>query len=325
MPAHERGNMNGGEWREAFRVTLAALGAAGGTARGMPLHRALWMLWFPAGFVAFLDQVGTGNLQFASRLAGGDEPIWERQLAWVDLGGLLSNWVEAAAESPHSLVVSVFGALLAVVLGMTLITGAGSLGQLMFVRLASTRKPAVFVHARGAWPLVRSLWLFRLALFAVSFVLFIPFFITGMLWMAQAGSEGVDSWGQLARIVGPLAAVWTFIGTAFLAINGYTRNIVVPIMDRRACECLDAWGEGLALLRVHWRPLLLFFILQMLIFAVFTAVSYVVSFMLCCIGFIPIVHHIIFVPYYLFDRSFGVELLARLDASLAPPIEGEMG
>jgi len=314
--------MSGEKWIDAVRVTLAALVAAGAAVRGMLLHQSQLLLWIPVGFVAFLDQVGAGNLQFAGRLATGDAPPWERQWAWLDPGDLLARWVEAAAESPHSLVMSVIGTLLVVLLAMIAITGIGSLGQLMFMRLASTRRPEVWLHAAGAWPRVRSLWAFRLTLFAVSFVLFIPFFITGMLWMAQAGGQGVDSWSQLVRILGPLAAVWSVIGSAFLAINSFTRNIVVPIMDRRACDCLEAWAEGLRLLRTHLRPLALFFAVRFGILVVFAAVSSVVSFLLCCIGFIPVVHHILFVPYYLFDRSFGVELLARLDASLAPPDEG---
>lgn len=315
--------MSGEKWINAVRVTLAALVSAGEAVRAMLLHQSQLPLWIPVGCVAFLDQVGAGNLQFASRLATGEAPIWERQWAWVDPGQLLARWVEAAAESPHVLVVNVLGTLVAVALGMAAITGIGSLGQLMFARLAATRDPAMFVHAKGAWPLVRSLWAFRLALFAVSFVLFIPFFITGMLWMAQAGGQGVESWAQLVRIIVPLAAAWSVIGVIFLAINGFTRNVVVPIMDRRACDCMEAWAEGLLLVRPHWRVLLIFFVLQLLLFAAFTTVSYVVSILTCCIGFLPVVHHILFVPYYLFDRAFGVELLARIDASLAPASRGE--
>jgi len=309
------------KWLDAVRVTLAALVEAAGMTRAMLLHQALLALWIPVGIVAFLDQVGAGNLQFAGRLATGDAPMWESPWTWVDPGALLSRWGEAAAESPHALVANVVITLVAVALGMALITGIGSLGQLMFMRLASTRRPVIFEHANGAWPLVRSLWAFRLTLFAVSFVLFIPFFITGMLWMAQAGGQGVDSWAQLARILVPLAAVWSVIGSIFLAINSYTRNIVVPIMDRRGCDCLEAWAEGLDLLRAHFPALAIFFAVRFVILAAFISVSSVVSFLLCCIGFIPIVHHILFVPYYLFDRSFGVELLARLEPSLAPPGE----
>ena len=315
--------MNGESWLHAVRETTAAFSAAAKTVRGMLFHESQLLFWIPVGIVAFLDQVGAGNLQFASRLATGEAPIWEQQWAWLDPGDLLATWVEAAAESPHVLVGNVIGTLVAVAIGMAAITGIGSLGQLMFMRLASTHNPAIFANARGAWPRVRSLWAFRLALFAVSFVLFIPFFIIGMLWMAQAGGQGVDSWSQLVRIIAPLAAAWSVLGLGFVAVNSYTRNIVVPIMDRRSCDCLEAWSEGLVLLRTHTRTLFLFFLVRFLILAVFAPVSWVISYMLCCLGFFPIVHHILFVPYYLFDRSFGVELLARLDASLAPATSQE--
>jgi hypothetical protein len=311
--------MIGQVWLRAVQDTVAAFVSAAEATRAVLLHQSQLILWIPVGLVAFLDQVGESNIQFASRLATGQAAPWEQQWAWVDPGDLLTTWVEAAAESPHALVGSVLGTLLLVLLAMILITGVGSIGQLMFVRLVATRRPVVLAHARGAWPLVRSLWAFRLALFAVSFILFIPFFITGMLWMAQAGGQGVESWSQLVRIVAPLAAVWSVVGSIFLAINSYTRHIVVPIMNRRDCDCLEAWAEGLDLLRLHFRPLLLFFTARLILLAAFLSISSAISIVLCCIGFYPIVHHILFVPYYFFDRAFGVDLLARLDATLAHP------
>jgi hypothetical protein len=34
--------------------------------------------------------------------------------------------------------------------------------------------------------------------------------------------------------------------------------------------------------------------------------------MTCCIGFLPYVHHVVFAPYYVFDRAYSLYMLESL-------------
>lgn len=299
--------------RDAAGPVIEAWREATATTRRMLLRRRAAWAWVPVGFAAVLDQAGASNLQFAGRLATGEPPPWVAQWTWFEPGGVLEAWSDAAAESPHQLVAYVLGFLVAVAAGMALLTGIGSIGQFLFARVAARGTPGIGSHLRGSWGLIGSLWRFRLFLFAVSFVLFIPFLITGMLWIAQAGSQGVASWSQLVVVLAPLAAAWSVVGVGFLCVNSVTRNLVVPIMEREACDCIEAWVRCLGMMQRHLAACAMFFAVRLVVLVVFAAVASVVSVMLCCLGFIPLVHHIVFAPYYLFDRALGTALVDRLE------------
>ena len=58
--------------------------------------------------------------------------------------------------------------------------------------------------------------------------------------------------------------------------------------------------------------LFLFLVIRFAYFIAFGIASVLIGCVTCCIGFLPVIHHTLFAPFYVFDRSYSLYVLESL-------------
>jgi len=188
----------------------------------------------------------------------------------------------------------------------------GCRGQVMFVRAVSMNGGQLGDHWSAVKPQAYSLFLFRLALLGVwlAFVLIVGTF----LLMAIVVQSGNQTGTALLLILIPFGVVFLLTVIGLGVVQLMLRSFVVPIMWARDLPCMDAWRVFTRFAGGNALPLIGFVAVKVAYSIGFGIASMLVGCLTCCIGLLPVVHHTLFAPYYVFDRAFSMELLSMTGA-----------
>lgn len=275
--------------------------------------------WFVIGFCAWLAYLGEGG-------GGGSGGNFDRHNR-DSLGSqfeqardyLMSNlaWIVPLA-------IAVFLFILAL---WVLLTWLNSRGRFMFLHCVARNTAEVVRPWKTYASEGNSLWLFRLILGGVGFIVMMPLvaaLVAGVLMMVNRGKAGA------LGIVVFLCALLLLLGfaLALFLVKKLTSDFVVPIMYLRRRKCLECWGEFRRLLSGNLLHFVLYLLFQIVLgMVIVMLVLAIVLATCCCAGCLlclPYLGTVLLLPVLAFERSYSLFYLAQFGTELdvfCPPVE----
>jgi hypothetical protein len=259
--------------------------------------------WLLFGVVAFLDVFLAGGglthsgANFSGHSGGGSQfpPNTDRVVEWL------------SQHAVQIILIAIPLFLIALAIHIALLY-VGCRGQVMFVRAVSMNGGQLGDHWSAVKGPAYSLFLFRIVLLGVwlGFVLIIGAF----LLIAIGVLSGTQSGGALLLILIPFGVIFLLAVFGLGLVQLMLRSFVVPIMWARDLPCMEAWRVFARIAAGNALPLIGFVALKVAYSIGFGIATMFVGCLTCCVGLLPVVHHTLFAPYYVFDRAFSLELLA---------------
>lgn len=263
--------------------------------------------WFVIGFCAWLAYLGKGggSAGFHGPSGGGHggenfRHDFEQAKNFI-LGNL--EWIIPLAAF-----------LVVICLGLWLLfLWLSSRGKFMFLHCVALNKAEVSEPWRRFAQEGNSLFLFRLGLGLLGWVLTLPMaaLIAVMIYrMVQHGGPDV------AGILGAVGLGLALIGLAMvLALIGkLTTDFVVPIMFLRHNRCLAAWRELYGLLASNpgrFILYLLFSIVLAMVIGMIVLAVMLATCCFCCLMLLPYIGTVILLPVLMFKRCYSLYYLAQ--------------
>jgi hypothetical protein len=193
--------------------------------------------------------------------------------------------------------------------------------RMEFVHLENmiTGVPAVAEPWTRLGSLANSLFLFRMAMFGFGLLIYIPL---GIITFFQLMSflEGNDSQEVLSLFMGffvkmiGLMLILSPIFIAFAIVSLFTKDFVVPIMYRRNVRVGRAWGVLWDLVMRNKGTFAIYVLFRAVIAVCIGIIMGLLSCLLtlaCCIGAIPVIGQMAYLPLYGFRRIYTVLYLEQ--------------
>lgn len=260
--------------------------------------------WCILGFCAFLANLGEGggcNIPMGpgSRGApGGPGPS----------GPAFANWVQS------NLVFIIMVAVLAVIVFMAVgavLTWVSSRGKFMFVDGIVRNRAAVVEPWRTFRPLGNSLFKFRFAFGFAGLGILIVLVAIGVLiaWPdIQAGRWGGSALAGIL-IGGLLSALAIFV---MFVISLLLDDFVLPTMYQRQVCVMEAWDIVFAeIVRGRVGTLVLFYLMKIVLGIAIGMIFMVGTLLTCCIGGLPYISSVLFLPLFVFARCYSLYFLEQ--------------
>jgi hypothetical protein len=203
-----------------------------------------------------------------------------------------------------------------------------SRGKFMFLHCvaldqAEVSKPwSQFAHEGN------SLFLFRLGLALIGWVLTLPLVVMIAVMIYRMVQRGVPDVGGILGAAG-LGLVLIAAALVFAIIHKLTTDFVVPIMFLRRSRCLTAWKELWALLSSHAGQFILYVLFSIVLamaIGMMVVMVMIVTCCFCCMMLLPYVGTVVLLPVLVFKRSYSLYFLAQFGREYdvfpptAPPV-----
>ncbi|GMV92757.1 MAG: hypothetical protein AMXMBFR82_25350 [Candidatus Hydrogenedentota bacterium] len=259
--------------------------------------------WLTFGVIAFLDifLAGGGLSRSGARFSGQGQGGSQSS---PNLDGV-AEWLGENAVLIVMIAVPLILIALAIHVGLMYV---GCRGQVMFVRSVSMNGGKLGEHWSAVKQPAWSLFLFRLGLLAVWLVFVL---VLILFFLVAVGLQGGFRSGE--------ALLYTLIPFGLVVVAGWVvlaliqvmlRAFVVPLMWARDLSCTEAWQVFVPLAKANAGSLAGFVLIKIAYSIGFSIATLFVGCLTCCIGLLPVVHHTLFAPFYVFDRAFPMEMLA---------------
>jgi len=268
--------------------------------------------WLSLGVIIFLDVLlaGGSKANFNFRFPLGDSSSG----GFTDLDP--GEWIRNAEEWAfrHAGIVLAIGlAVFLLWVGLqVLFTWLGSRGQIMFIRAVALNDERIGENWRQTRTVAWSLFVFRFVLTLAGLLLSLVLLVGACLAVRQpalAYAEGIRPY-VLPLI--PFVIVGVLFGLLFTLINVFLRNLVAPLMFHFNLSCMDGWRALKRIVPGNVGALFGFLALKLVYSLAFGIAAGIVTLCTCCVGAIPVIHHALFSPFYVFDRSFSLLVLESL-------------
>jgi hypothetical protein len=265
--------------------------------------------WFVIGFCAWLAFLGEGGgFNFHVPGGGGGHGCG---------GENLRHEFEHAKDyvlSNLDWIIPLAAFLVVIGLGLgLLILWLNSRGKFMFLHCVALDKAEVskpwsqFTHEGN------SLFLFRLGLGLIGWVLTLPLVVLIIVMIFRMVQRGEPDVGGILGAVG-LGLVLVGLAIVFAIIHKLTTDFVVPIMFLRRNRCLKAWRELWTLLSANAGQFVLYFLFSIVLAMAIGLMVMVVMFATCCcccLMLLPYVGTVLLLPVLMFKRCYSLCFLAQ--------------
>ena len=271
--------------------------------------------WLAIGFTAWLATLGQtwgggggggGNFQGNGRWNGG-----------FDIGESTRQVREWVSDNLLWLVPTVLVVGILVVTIWLVVLWLSSRGQFMFLHNVVTARADVVAPWNAYSAHGNSLFVFRLVVALVSVVAALPILTAGA-WAGYQLMEQEGSRPIALAVMGVSALVIGGLGLGYVVVGKLTRDFVVPIMWQRTASCRAGWSIFLGLARDSFGPLILYFIVQMVLWIaagiLIVALVLVTCCMAGCIIALPYLGTVLLLPVEVFFRSYSLQVLAQQGA-----------
>ncbi len=270
--------------------------------------------WFVIGFCAWLAYLGSGGGG-----GGGGSNInipGKSHDNGAQIGEAIGEAKEFIVENIHWIIPVV---VVAVAVGIALwlvITWLNSKGRFMFLHCVAQNKAEV----KNPWHKFKkhaySLFLFRIVLAVISFVIvFLP--ILGIVFLVIMLVSGAGlAFLSIPGIV--ILGLLTFVvSTVLFLVKKFTLDFVVPVMFLGTENCVAAWRQFMTILSANKLRFALYLLFQIVIaMAIGTifAIGFCVGCCMCCASIlllVPYIGTVILLPLLVFDRSYSLYYLQQ--------------
>lgn len=262
--------------------------------------------WFVIGFCAWLAYLGQGGGGGGGGGHGGGR------------GGRAPDVQEAFGQAKEFVLdnlqwiapLFVVGVILGIILWLVF-TWLSSRGKFMFLHCVAQNKAEIKVPWRKYRRQGNSLFLFRVVVGLISFVVFaliigVIVFLGFFLFASRTQPHAL---GIITLILLSLLIIVP-VAIAFALLLKFTNDFVVPIMYLRASTCTDAWRQFWTLLTSNKGRFTLYILFQIVIaIAIGAIVLAVVCITCCCAGCIlaiPYIGTVLMLPVFVFKRSYSL-------------------
>ena len=264
--------------------------------------------WFTIGFCAWLAFLGEGGGGGSFNMPGG---------GGNHNGGDFRHEFEHARDFVLSnlyWIVPAVAALVVIGLGLWLLfLWINSRGKFMFLHCVALDKAEVVEPWNQFAYEGNSLFLFRLGLGLIGWVLTLPLIALIIVLIVRMVQRGVPDVGGILVAVG-LGLVLVVLAIAFAIIQKLTLDFVVPIMFLRRDRCLKAWRELWTLLSANAGLFILYFLFQIVLcmaIGLMVMVVMIATCCCCCLMILPYIGTVLLLPVLIFQRSYSLYFLAQ--------------
>ena len=277
--------------------------------------------WLVLGFLAFLDQCGRA-LNGGGGGGGGDG----HRGGWPGgAGGLAEKLTEAVNTASAWLSAHAVEVTLGVILGLVAIAGVlavvlwiNSRGTFMYLdNVASGRFEITRPWSQHATPAQSYFgWRFGLSLAVIFVVLFgaglvavaAVAFVRGRLEGAAGGAAAL----ALLPVLLLLVLALPLLALASVAL----RDFVAPLQLATGLRCGQAARVLESLVTQHPGAFVIYLLLKMVFSVGVGLVIFVGGCLTCCVGFLPVVMQVLFLPLFYFERSWSLFVLRQMGYDL---------
>ena len=276
--------------------------------------------WFIIGFCAWLAYFGSNVGGGGGGGGGGAGSRFTVPSERSEQGEQIREVIETGknyfSDNTYWIIpVAVTAFALAIIIGL-LFVWLKSRGKFMFLHCVATNKAEVAVPWYKFRKQGNSLFLFRIVLGIISFVVIAaPIFgIVVLVIMTAAGTvPGIIS------IPGIIVLAFLVIAVSILLflVKKFTFDFVVPIMFLRMTSCIAGWREFMTILssnKLHFTLYLLFQIVIKIIIAITVRIGFCIGLCICCVScllLVPYIGTVILLPVLVFTRSYSLYYLQQ--------------
>lgn len=266
--------------------------------------------WFVIGFCAWLASLGSGgggpHFKFSYRENRDFEQGINQAKEFI-IGNLF--WMVPLV---------VFLVLFGIVLWLVF-TWLSSRGQFMFLHCVAHNRAEIKNPWRRFRDHANSLFVFRIVLFLVGFIMIIVPVVFMIILIIMTASTGAPSVGPILGLVFLVLCV-IFISICLGVVGSFTMNFVVPIMFLRTTSIRAAWREFLDILSINKGRFLLYLLFQFVIGIAIAAIVFMgLCFTCCClicVLMIPVVGTVVLLPILIFKRAYSLFYLRQYGSHL---------
>jgi hypothetical protein len=264
--------------------------------------------WLIIGFCAWLARLGQGgggspgNYQFGEHQQGPDVSAIKDALI---------------VHLPLIIIGAVIIIPILIIIGLIL-CWLRSRGQFMFVHCVAGNKAEVVVPWRRFAGHGNSLFLFRVVIGLIGFVVIglpLVFAVLTIISLHQIGFAA-------AMVSGLVVAGLAVVGAAilFTLIAKFTTDFVVPIMLLNTSSCVAGWKQCLAVISCNKARMVLYILFQIVISMVISFIAMTICLIGCCcccasvLLLVPYVGTVILLPLIAFKRAYSLFYLRQFGA-----------
>ncbi|MHC4125703.1 MAG: DUF7544 domain-containing protein [Planctomycetota bacterium] len=272
--------------------------------------------WFTIGFCAWLAYLGSGGGGGGSHynVPGGSR----EQQAPIAEGINTAN--EFILDNLLWIIpVVVIVAVIIIGIGL-LITWLNSRGRFMFLHCVAANKSEVKVPWHKFRKHGNSLFLFRVVLGIISFVIAVVPALGIVLLIIAMVTGTVPNAASIAGIV-VFGLIITALSIALFLVKKFMLDFVVPIMFLQTASCVAGWRQFLAILSANKARFALYILFQIVIAIAIGAIillGFCIGCCLCCASlllFIPYIGTVILLPLLVFKRAYSLYYLRQYGLS----------
>ncbi len=211
--------------------------------------------------------------------------------------------------------VTVAVVVLVILIGL-LVAWLNSRGKFMFLHCVATNKAQVVFPWHQFRQQGNSLFLFRIMLGIISFVIVVVPVIGIIVLGIMIGTGSASSIVTILGIIILVLVLFTFLISLFL-VKKFTFDFVVPIMSLRMSSCMAGWREFMTILSANKLRFALYLLFQIVIKIVIGAIVFIgfcIGCCFCCAScllLIPYIGTVILLPVLVFARAYSLYYLQQ--------------
>lgn len=270
--------------------------------------------WFVIGFCAWLAYLGSGGS------GGGGGPNYNVPHKPHEQEAQITEGINTAKEyvlNNLSWIIPVAVIATIVIVGICLlIAWLNSRGRFMFLHCIAENKAEVKVPWHKFRKHANSLFLFRIVLGIIGFLMVgLPIIGVVLLIIMMVSGTGLYIVSIPGIII--LGLLIFALSIAFFLVEKFTMDFVVPIMFLRTSSCLTGWREFMTILsanKLRFALYLLFQIVVAITIGVIITMVFCIGCCLCCISallLIPYIGTVIVLPLLVFEKAYSVYYLRQ--------------
>lgn len=270
--------------------------------------------WFVIGFCAWLAYLGSGG---GGGGGGGQNfNVSHGKGEDTNIADALNKAKEFILDNLDWIVpLAVIGVLIGIILWLV-ITWLNSRGRFMFLHCVAQNKAEIENPWRKFKKHANSLFLFRIVLGIISFVV-VGLPILGVIFLViMAICEAGFKVFSIPAIVLFVLLIFAISIVLFL-VKKFTMDFVVPIMFLRTERCIAGWREFMTILSANKLRFTLYILFQIVIaitIGAIIALGFCIGCCLCCVSIlllIPYIGTVVLLPLLVFDRSYSLYYLQQ--------------
>ena len=270
--------------------------------------------WFVIGFCAWLAYLGSGGGGWGGG-GGGGGPRYNVSHGQDGIREQIREGIETArnfiSDNMFWIIPVAVTVLVIVILIGLLVVWLNSRGRFMFLHCVATNQAQVVLPWQKFRRQGNSLFLFRIVLEIISFVIVVAPIISIVVlvvMMITGSAPGIISIPWLIILCLTIFALSIFL---FL-VKKFTFDFVVPIMFLRMTSCIAGWREFMTILsanKLRFTLYLLFQIVIKIVIGAMVGIGICIGICLCCAScllLIPYIGTVILLPVLVFTRAYSL-------------------